>query len=323
MDHSGNAKQPFDRDGMERLRDEVQGGVISRRQLRELHAQDHDIRRLVRNRELAAIHPGVYVNHTGNPTWGQRAWAAVLVCWPAALTGRSALPKPPERGPIEVMVPMNRTVRAPDGVIVRRRARFDGYVDWAAYPPRQLLAEAAIDAAAEGSDVGEAFSMLADLVQTKAATASALIQALGYRKRLTDRSLLTELLEDLKAGACSVLEREYLRRVECAHGLPAGERQVADSIQGVSVERDVVYAAYGLVVELDGRAFHGSAAARDADHARDLDAAVARKVRTARLTYGQVLGDPCRTAARIGELLRLGGWDGQVRSCPDCPADTA
>lgn len=320
MEHSGDAKQPFDHDGMVRLRDEIQGGVISRRQLRDLHAQDHDIRRLVRNRELAVIHPGVYVNHTGNPTWGQRAWAAVLVCWPAALTGRSALPKPPERSSIEVMVPMGRTVRAPKGVLVRRRARFEGYVDWAAYPPRQLLAEAAIDAAAAAGDPGEAFSLLADLVQTKAVRASALVEALSRRPRLRDRRLLGELLEDLNDGACSVLEREYLRRVERAHGLPAGERQVADSVAGVSVERDVTYAAYGLVVELDGRAFHGSAAARDADHARDLDAAAVRGLRTVRLTYGQVLGDPCRTAARIGELLRLGGWEGQVRSCPDCPA---
>ncbi|MFD7077569.1 hypothetical protein ACFV9G_25385 [Nocardioides sp. NPDC059952] len=308
---------------MEWLRDEVQGGVISRRQLRELHAQDHDIRRLARNRELTAIHPGVYVNHTGNPTWGQRAWAAVLVCWPAALTGRSALPKPRERAPIEVMVPMGRTVRVPEGVIVRRRARFEGYVDWAAFPPRQLIAEAAIDAAAEAADVNEAFSMLADLVQSRTLRAGALVEALGHRRRLRDRHLLGELLEDLKTGACSVLEREYLRRVERAHALPAGERQVGDSIAGVSVERDVIYSAYGLVVELDGRAFHGSAAARDADHARDLDAAVARKVRTVRLTYGQVLGDPCRTAAGIGELLRFGGWEGQVRLCPACASGSA
>jgi hypothetical protein len=140
---------------------------------------------------------------------------------------------------------------------------------------------------------------------------------------LRDRRLLGELLEDLKAGACSVLEREYLRRVERAHGLPAGERQVADSVAGVSVERDVTYAAYGLVVELDGRAFHGSVAARDADHARDLDAAVARDLRTVRLTYGQVLGEPCRTASGIGGLLRLGGWMGEVTPCPECSADTA
>jgi hypothetical protein len=132
-----------------------------------------------------------------------------------------------------------------------------------------------------------------------------------------------ELLEDLKAGACSVLEREYLRRVERAHGLPTGERQVADSVAGVSVERDVTHAAYGLVVELDGRAFHGSAAARDADHARDLDAAAVRAMRTVRLTYGQVLGDPCRTAVRIGELLAQGGWSGEVKSCSDCPSKPA
>ncbi|GGU26063.1 type IV toxin-antitoxin system AbiEi family antitoxin domain-containing protein [Nocardioides albus] len=321
MKHSGDAKQPFDQDGMVRLRDEIQGGVISRRQLRELHARDHDIRRLVRSREVAVIHPGVYVNHTGNPTWGQRAWAAVLVCWPAALTGRSALPSPPERGPIEVMVPMSRTVRAPGGVVIRRRARFDGYVDWAAYPPRQLLAEAAIDAAVDAGDAGEAFSMLADLVQTKVVRTSALLEALRRRPRMRDRRLLRELLEDLKDGACSVLEREYLRRVERAHGLPAGERQVADSIAGVFVERDVTYVAYGVVVELDGRAFHGSAAARDADHARDLDAAVTRNLRTVRLTYGQVLGDPCRTATRIGELLGHGGWPGKVTPCIDCLAD--
>jgi hypothetical protein len=146
MGDSGDAKQPFDRDGMERLRDDIQGGVISRRQLRELHAEDHDIRRLVRNRELTAIHPGVYVNHTGNPTWGQRACAAVLACWPAALTGRSALPKPREHAPI--------------------------------------------DAVAEAADINEAFSMLADLVQSKALRAGSLIEALGHRRRLRDRHLL-------------------------------------------------------------------------------------------------------------------------------------
>lgn len=323
MGDSGDPKQQFEHDGMLRLRDEIQGGVVARWQLRELHAQDHDIRRLVRNRELTVIHPGVYVGHTGTPTWGQRAWAAVLACWPAALTGRSALPKPPDRGPIEVMVPMSRTVRAPEGVIVRRRVRFDGYVDWAAYPPRQVLAEAAIDAAAGAGGAADAFTVLADLIRTKVVRTASLIEALGHRRRMHDRQLIVELLEDLKSGACSVLEREYLRRVERAHGLPAGERQVADSVAGVSVERDVTYAAYGLVVELDGRAFHGSAAARDADHARDLDAAAVRGLRSVRLTYGQVIGDPCRTATRIGELLRLGGWEGQIRSCPDCPADSA
>ena len=37
------------------------------------------------------VHPGVYVNHTGELTWLQRAWAAVLFAWPAALSHDSAL----------------------------------------------------------------------------------------------------------------------------------------------------------------------------------------------------------------------------------------
>lgn len=310
---------PFDHAGMVRLRDEIQGGVVARWQLRELHARDHDVRRLVRNRELATVLPGVYVAHTGTPTWHQRAWAAVLSCWPAALTGRSALPKPPPGAPIEVMVALDRTVRAPKGVVVRRRARFEGYVDWTDSPPRQILAEAAVDAAAAEETVNGAFTLLADLIQKKTVRVVALAEAVGRRRRLRHRRVLLDLLEDLRAGACSVLEREYLRAVERAHALPAGDRQSPDRVDGVSVERDVVYAPYGLVVELDGRAFHDSAGARDSDHARDLDAAAARDLRTVRLTYGQVLGEPCRTAGRIAELLRRGGWGGRLEPCPRCP----
>lgn len=77
----------------------VQEGVVSRRQLHRLDYRPHDIERMLRRRELARVHPGVYVDHTGPPSWEQRAWAAVLVHEPAALTRRSALPAPPERAP--------------------------------------------------------------------------------------------------------------------------------------------------------------------------------------------------------------------------------
>jgi len=39
---------------------------------------DHDLQRLVRRRDLTRLLRGVYVDHTGEPTWQQRAWAAVL-----------------------------------------------------------------------------------------------------------------------------------------------------------------------------------------------------------------------------------------------------
>jgi hypothetical protein len=86
----------LDVEELEHLLSRVQDGVVSRRQLRELGACDHDIARMVRRRDLVPVHPGVYAAHTGQLTWVQRAWVAVLACWPAALSHQSALPDRPE-----------------------------------------------------------------------------------------------------------------------------------------------------------------------------------------------------------------------------------
>ncbi|MEZ0579568.1 type IV toxin-antitoxin system AbiEi family antitoxin domain-containing protein [Nocardioides sp. MH1] len=65
----------------------LQDGVISRQQALAAGLAPHAIARLLRRREWAPVHPGVYVDHTGPLSWRQRAWAAVLACWPAALDG--------------------------------------------------------------------------------------------------------------------------------------------------------------------------------------------------------------------------------------------
>lgn len=78
-------------------------------------------------------------------------------------------------------------------------------------------------------------------------------------------------------------------------------------------------ADYGLLlVELDGRLHHDSAAARDRDLERDLDAAVAGQ-RTVRLSWGQVYGRPCSSAAKLAALLTRLGWEGSPHPCgPAC-----
>lgn len=98
----------------------VQDGVVSRRQIKELGGKDFDIARLVRHRELTVVHPGVYVNHTGQLSWQQRAWAGVLAHWPAALARESAVPDPPHSGPIHLAVGPRRSVKAVPGTLVRR-----------------------------------------------------------------------------------------------------------------------------------------------------------------------------------------------------------
>lgn len=301
-----------------------QAGVVSRRQLRELGQGDHEIRRRVRRREWAVVHEGVYVDHTGPLTWLQRAWAAVLVAWPAALSHDSALRATDGPGrrarhdddPIHVAIDRKRTVLAPVGVIPHQVAGFAARVQWNASPPRVRIEHAVLDLAGAAPDEFAVVATLSDAVQSRRTTAVRLLGALAVRRRYQRRAFVGRVLRDIREGTCSVLEQGYLDHVERPHGLPDAARQVRGSGRG-PVYRDVLYAAQSFVVELDGRLFHDSAAARDRDLDRDLDAAV-DGLDGVRVGWGQVFRRPCRTAERIGTLLQQRGWQGSVASCPDC-----
>ncbi|MBV6727853.1 hypothetical protein [Nocardioides daeguensis] len=143
--------------------------------------------------------------------------------------------------------------------------------------------------------------------------------------RLAHRTAMAAVLADVTDGTCSVLEHAYLARVERAHGLPRGLRQVESRDgRGRRMFRDVVYGGqrppWRQIVELDGRLGHDSAAARDRDLERDLDAALGDTA-TVRLGYGQVLDRPCSTAAKVARVLQLRGWSGQPTTCPDCRSE--
>lgn len=84
--------------------------------------------------------------------------------------------------------------------------------------------------------------------------------------------------------------------------------------------RDVDYAPYRLVVEIDGRTFHAWLDQHDHDLERDLDSLVDGRT-TVRVGWGQVSRRQCTTALRIGTLLQASGWPGTVRRCPVCPGD--
>lgn len=123
-------------------------------------------------------------------------------------------------------------------------------------PPRSRLEEAAIDLAADQTDLLAAFRVFSDLCRTRRTDALTIAAHVRARKRLRHRGQLLALLDDLAQGACSVLEREYLVRVERAHGLPPGRRQSRDDASGRPVFRDVDYEDFRVLVELDGREFH-------------------------------------------------------------------
>ncbi|WP_457205098.1 hypothetical protein [Nocardioides sp. P5_C9_2] len=298
-----------------------QQGVVSRAQLLGAGETPASIRRMIRRREVAVAHPGVYLGHTGDPTWIQRAWAAVLHAWPAALAGEAALRA--HEGPgkradpviIEVAVARSRTVLAPPGVRITRIDGLDHRTVWTVGPPRLRYDDAAIAVACRAATDLDAIRVLADVVQGRRSTAARLASELGPRRRVPRRAWLASVLDDIAQGSCSVLEHGYLTRVVRPHGLPVGQRQVRDGRGDRVVYRDVEHDD-GLVVELDGRLFHDSARQRDADMERDLDAALAGKD-TVRVGWGQVFDRQCATAGKVAALHRARGWTGWPYPCGD------
>ena len=298
-------------------------GVIARHQVLCAGGNDNLIERMLRRNEWRAIHPGVYVDHTGLPTPEQQRMAAVLFAWPAALVGESALLAHGVRNlaepEIRVGVTEGRRVRPPVGVGIQRLRDFDTRVMWNRTPPQLRLEDAALQVASRRwSTAGEsgAVAVLADVCQQRFTTAERLREALDPKIRLAGRRFLADLLDDVASGAHSLLEHRYLSRVERAHGLPRGRRQSPFDDGRRHGFRDVRYPKQALLVELDGRLGHEFARDQWADLARDLHAAVEGQL-TVRLGWGPV-SDACRLAPLLGQLLAARGWAGRPSRCAKC-----
>lgn len=210
-------------------------------------------------------------------------------------------------------------------MVVRQSRRFEESVRLDLHPPRQGYDDAVIELADRARDELGAIAVLADACGARRTTAARLLARMSTMTRLSRRLLLNGVLADVADGTCSVLEHAYLAKVERAHGLPRGLRQVCEvDGDGRRMFRDVVYVgsrpSWRQIVELDGRLHHDSAQARDRDLERDLDAAI-DGADTVRLGYGQVLGRACSTASKIGLLLQRRGWRGAPTPCADCCDD--
>ena len=223
----------------------LQSGVVSRRQLTLRGVPPHEIERLLRRRDLVRVHDGVFIDHTGEPTWLQRAWIGVLVAWPAALAADSALRAADGPGKtgrddtlIHIAVSRDRKVRLPAGYRLHRMTRLHQNVSWNTSPPRVRVEEALVDVASTARDDFAAISVLADAIQARKTVPDRIRDSLDARSRVPRRDFLRGVLTDLRSGTCSVLEHGYLTRVERPHGLPTAARQLRDSVNGPAY-RDV------------------------------------------------------------------------------------
>jgi len=294
-----------------------QHGVASRKQLLELGFEDNDLRRLVRRRRLATVHRGVLANHTGRLQWAARSMAAVLFHPHSALCQETALNLAGD--PIHVAIEHPRRGAELPGVRLHRLRHLEERVQWHRTPPRLRIEEAALDVAADARTLTDAVGVLTGVVQRRATTAERLLERLDARPRLPRGTELRSVLRDVAEGSHSVLEQHYRTRVQRPHGLPAGRLQARATGPGGSVvRRDVLHEELGLVLELDGRAWHDTAQAREDDGWRDLGAA-RDGLLILRLGWPHAHERPCRTAAELGVVMQARGWTGTPRPCrPGC-----
>lgn len=295
-----------------------QDGVVSRAQLIAAGFTEARLETLLRRRELVVVHPGVYLTHTGTPTWSERSWAAVLHAGRSALHLESALHTPgrgvPPHGPIDVAIDWSRRVAPRPGIRIHRVRGLEDLTRWNLSPPRVRVEVAAVEVAHRAGDELAAISALAAVVGARRTVTARLREEFGRRGRLRRRALLTDLLDDIERGTHSVLEHGYLDRVLRPHGLPEPtSQQVPVTADGGRQYRDTGHGDLDLRVELDG-SLHDTSEARDDDADRDLDD-LAQGLITPRLRYRQVFMTPCRTASRLAVLFRERGWADRPHPC--------
>jgi putative AbiEi antitoxin of type IV toxin-antitoxin system len=301
---------------LRRLAD-LQRGILTTAQLSAAGVSRELARSRVRQGRWQRLHRGVYATFSGELTREAVLWAAVLSAGPdAMLSFRSAAEidglTDEVSQLVHVTVPADRRVHGGDGIVVHyssraRQARHPTYT-----PPRTRVEETILDLVGAAPTVDRVVSIVTRGLGRRLTTAGRLRAAMGQRSHLRWRRELCELLSDELKGVLSVLEFRYHRDVERPHGLPRAARQELAEQDGTRRYRDVVYKAYRLVSELDGRLAH-PAEARWKDIGRDNDAVLAG-LTTMRFGWLDITTNPCEVAAKVAAVLSQRGYT-QFRPC--------
>jgi hypothetical protein len=283
-----------------------QHGVVARRQLLALGLGRRAIGHRVERGRLHLVHRGVYaVGHRVLSIEGRWMAAVLAVGEDAVLSHRSAAAlwgiRPTTRSRVEVTT--ERAVRSRPRLHVHQAPLVPDEVTTNAgikvtTPPRTLLDLAAVIPPhhleramneAERQHLTDPLSLdvLLDRFPSRAGT-PALRRA---HERAQHGATITR----------SELEDRFLAFLD-AHDLERPATNVPIVLQGGTIEADCLWRRQGLVVELDGYAFHTTRAAFERDRARDrrLQAAGWRVVR---ITWRQLHDEPCELAAELGTLL--------------------
>ncbi|MCE7001368.1 hypothetical protein LWC34_00715 [Kibdelosporangium philippinense] len=301
-----------------------QQGIVSHEQLRRYFGLSHaGIAANVAARRWQRILRGVYATFTGELPRAARLSAAILYGGPdATLSHYTAAEEwgmvPIRDGPVEITVPYGCSAISQPDLVVVHRSRALRFTVRVYDLPRTRRVDTIIDLAVAQPTSQEAVDTMIDLVGRSGVTATELSTVLELRRAYRYRKALDRAVELIAGGLMSVLEAEYLREVELAHGIPPADRQVPFSVDDRVLWEDATYDSLGvpLTVRLDGRAYHATPGVAFRDRRRDNAAELAGR---SRLIYGwhEVHKDPCGVASEVLAILRRAGWTGGT-SCSRC-----
>ncbi|MHB1596595.1 MAG: hypothetical protein ACYCO9_08340 [Streptosporangiaceae bacterium] len=312
-------------DHLDRLA-QLQRGILAAAQIRQAGLTKDLIHSQVRAQRWQRLHRGVYAIFTGNPDREGYLWAAVLRGGAGALLSYYTAAEvhgliDRQSAAIHLTIPESRRVLPVRGIVIHVSSRAGRAAHPTQLPPRTSVPETILDLAQVSATAEAACGWITRGIGRRLTSRDRLRRALDQRGRIRFRTELAEVLGDDSAGVHSALEYRYLHRVEIPHGLPRGRRQ-ARAMCGSSVRyRDVLYDAFRLIVELDGRAAHPGDT-RWNDIRRDNAAAADGQV-TLRYGWDDITRRPCLVAAQVAATLSLTAPAGvrfSPRPCsPDCP----
>ena len=296
--------------------------MVSREQALGYGFTDSGLSRQVGEGSWQRLASGIYVTSTGPASWVTKAWAGVLVGGDRARVGGLAAAhlhelRQPAPVPIEILVLGTARPRVDGPWVFRRESPGARSGKTVGSPPRLTVEDTVLDLVAD-PDCGtrEAIDWIALAVGARRTTPERILRAAEQRhflrQRQRQRQLLLKILDDVRVGVRSPLEHDYLHKVERAHDLPEGRRQIGRR----RTEVDVLYVDFGLIVELDGKLGH-EGVGRFRDMRRD-NASTTDGLATLRYGKPDVFGSPCEVADEVGTNLMLRGWGGPKTRCTHC-----
>jgi very-short-patch-repair endonuclease len=300
-----------------------QCGAISRAQALSRGMTVQRLRTLVNSGVWQRPFPGVFVTHNGPINPVTLVWSAVLYAGSGAVASHETAAhlsglndeEPPS---IHITVPSSRrVVFASTDITVHYRADDAMRTDPVRRPPMTPPWQTVLDLIDQATAEDEVISLAARACQRRLATPGAILAGAQTRAKLRWRPILTEICRDVRDGIESPLERRYRNAVERSHGLPNSTRQQVARIGRANYRHAVLYEEFGLVVELDGVAYHRGARARR-DALRD-NALITLGLAVLRYGWWDVVARPCLTASQVAAALHQRGWTGAVHPCPVCP----